>query len=56
MAPSTKLEDKLEGIENFKHGNTRFVSFSKRMILISMSKKKCQNLKKLKPRRSTERI
>ena len=56
MAPSTKLEDKLEGIENFEHRNTGLVSFSKRMILISMSKKKLQNLKKVKPRRSTKRI
>ena len=56
MTSSTKLEDKLEGIENFEHGNTGLVSFSKRMILISMSKNKCQNLKKLKPRRSIERI
>ena len=56
MARGTKLEDKLEGIENFEHGNAGLVSFSKRMIFISISNRKSQNLKKLNPRRSTRRI
>ena len=43
MAPSTKLEDKLESIDNSEHGNIGLVSFLERMILINTSKKKLQN-------------
>ena len=55
MAPSTKLNDKLEGIENFLHGSIGLVSFLERMILKNTSKMKLQNRKKVKLRRNTRR-
>ena len=56
MAPSTKLEDKMEGIENSKYGSIGLVLFLKRMILMSTSNMKSRNQKKMKPRRSIRRI
>ena len=55
MALSTKLDDKLEGIENFRAWKYRIGLILKRMILISTSKEKLQNLKKKKLRRSTRK-
>ena len=56
MAPSTKLEDKLEGIENFLAWKyIGLVSFLKRMAFKSTSRMKLQNQKKMKLRRSTRR-
>ena len=55
MAPSTKLEDRLEGIETFEHGNIGLVSFLERMILKNTSKEDLHNLKRANMRRSTRR-
>ena len=52
MAPSTKLEDKLEGIENFLAWKYMIGLILKEMVLISTSRMKLQNQKKMKLRRS----
>ena len=52
MVPSTKLEDKLEGLENFLALKYRIGLILKRMVLRSTSTMRLRNLKKLKLRRS----
>ena len=52
MAPGTKLEDKLEGIENFLAWKYRIGLILKEMVLRSTSRMKLQNQKKMKLRRS----
>ena len=55
MAPSTKLEDKLEGIENFRAWKYRIGLILEENDLAKYIKKKLQNLKRMKLRRSTRR-
>ena len=54
MAPSTKLEDKLEGIENFLAWKYRIgVILRENDLETCTSNMKLQNRKKMKLRRST---
>ena len=56
MAPSTKLEDKLEGIENYRAWKYKIGLILKENDLGKYIEKKLQNLMRLKLRRSTKRI
>ena len=52
MAPSTKLEDKLEGIENYRAWKYRIGLILKENNLENISRMKLQNVKRMKLRRS----
>ena len=52
MAPSTKLEDILEGIENFLAWKYRIGLILRENVLENTSRMKLQNQQKLKLRRS----
>jgi hypothetical protein len=56
MSASTKLVDKLEGVDNFVPGSIGLHSFLKRMIFQDLSRKMYQNLQMLQLKQSTRRI
>ena len=55
MAPSTKLEDKLEGIENFLAWKYRIGLISNKMALISTLRMRLHNLKNMNLMRSMKK-